>query len=217
MEFTGSMVTELATYKWYISGICCHLGDYIYIYITYHLLREPETALDNIDEQHQSIPKRCCLWDTTTWLAGNQVPESLLFLLGSDCLVISTNKINKTSTNFDKRLWVKIKVIQLMGSTWRTNSKEAAWRLSTIKLLSCNLWPLGEHWHSLADSPVGAEAKGGSHLEEKTLWWFPGLPIWSLSKSKLKAHEFQTLLTFHYPQDPCMVYLPTFGIKFHQT
>ena len=52
MEFPGSLnrwywyiLTQLAIYKRYISGIYCQLGDYIYIYITYHLLREPETAI----------------------------------------------------------------------------------------------------------------------------------------------------------------------------
>ena len=38
------IITQLAIYKWYISGIYCQLGDYIRI--TYHLLREPETAID---------------------------------------------------------------------------------------------------------------------------------------------------------------------------
>ena len=35
--------TKTIIFKWYISGICCQLGDYI---VTYHLLREPETAID---------------------------------------------------------------------------------------------------------------------------------------------------------------------------
>ena len=39
-------IPQLAIYKWYTSGIYCQLGDYIYIYITYHLLREPETTID---------------------------------------------------------------------------------------------------------------------------------------------------------------------------
>ena len=43
-------------YKWYISGIYCQLGDYIYIYATYHLLGEPETTIDSVcSNRHASL------------------------------------------------------------------------------------------------------------------------------------------------------------------
>ena len=35
-------------YKWYISGIMLPIG---WLYITYHLVREPETAIDCIQKQ----------------------------------------------------------------------------------------------------------------------------------------------------------------------
>ena len=38
------MTPQKTIYKWYISGIYCQLSDYIFM--TYHLLREPETAID---------------------------------------------------------------------------------------------------------------------------------------------------------------------------
>ena len=36
------IITQLAMYKWYISGIYCQVGDYM---VPTHLLKEPETAM----------------------------------------------------------------------------------------------------------------------------------------------------------------------------
>ena len=48
MGSVAYITPEGKDYKWYISGIYCQLGDYMPPTSTYHLLREPKTAIDQI-------------------------------------------------------------------------------------------------------------------------------------------------------------------------
>ena len=56
-------------YHWYTTYSPWKLGGYIYIYITYHLLREPETAIDKLVN----------LWLWAKIIRGEVSPQNMFF------------------------------------------------------------------------------------------------------------------------------------------
>ena len=53
------IITQLAIYKWYISGLYCQL---VWLYGTYHLLREPETTIDLVKVVKLSFEEKGVMW-----------------------------------------------------------------------------------------------------------------------------------------------------------
>ena len=75
----GYIITQLAIYKWYISGIYCQLGDYIYIYHltpikgtrnSYSLYTPPKTNIE---------PENCELEDKLAFARGVSSLSMLIF------------------------------------------------------------------------------------------------------------------------------------------